>query len=61
MFDPHKLKVVSTDAFDFGLGASLTQVDDAGEEETVAFASRSLLLRGSGEENSCYAWITKLA
>lgn len=40
--NPQKRTVVSTDASDYGLGAMLSQVYGAGEEETVAFASRSL-------------------
>lgn len=42
LFDPNKPTVVSTDASDYGLGAVLTQVNEAGEEDTIAFASRSL-------------------
>ncbi|KAI3355546.1 hypothetical protein L3Q82_018374, partial [Scortum barcoo] len=42
LFDPNKSTVVSTDASDYRLRAILTQVNDAGEEETVAFASHSL-------------------
>lgn len=42
LFDPNKLTVVSTDASDYGLGAVLMQVNNAREEDTVAFASRSL-------------------
>ncbi|KAI3377818.1 hypothetical protein L3Q82_008956 [Scortum barcoo] len=42
LFDLNKSTVISTDASDYGLGAILTQVNNAGEEETVAFASRSL-------------------
>lgn len=42
LFDPQKRTVVSTDASDYGLGAMPSQVKSAREEETVAFASRSL-------------------
>ncbi|KAK7877730.1 hypothetical protein WMY93_030544 [Mugilogobius chulae] len=42
LFDPNKPTIVSTDASDYGIGAVLTQLDSSGEEQTVAFASRSL-------------------
>ena len=42
LFDPNKPTVVSTDASDYGLGAVLTQVNEAGVEDTITFASRSL-------------------
>ena len=42
LFDPNKPTVVSTEASDNGLAAVLTQVNEAGEEDTIAFASRSL-------------------
>ena len=42
LFDPNKPTVVSTDASDYGFGAVLTQVNEAREEYTIVFASRSL-------------------
>ena len=40
--DAHRKFILDTDASDYGIGATLSQIDDQGRERVIAFASRAL-------------------